>query len=398
MTSLPSVDEALSVALSSVRPARSSERVPIRTASYRVMAEDVISRRSIPPFRRSMVDGYAVRSEDVKVASARAPVALRNVGVVYAGTVSRRRVSEGLCIRVATGAMMPKGADAVVMVERAEVHGDAVLIRAPARSGENVSREGEDLRVGTRIVSRGELLTPGRVGALASVGRRIVRVYSRPFVAVVPTGDEIAELDQTLRKGLVFNVNGYTLPSVVEANGGIAQPVGPVRDDLASLQRALSATSSCDMVVFSGGSSVGERDLVADLIRRNGRMLFRGVALRPGRPTMLGEIGGRLVWGLPGPPAASLAGAYVLMVPVLRKLARLPPHSDAFVEAKMAKKVVFGAGFTRFVSVSLERGVARPLSSRHGPVVSMARADGYVIIPADAKAVRKGERVRVNLF
>jgi molybdopterin molybdotransferase len=362
------------------------------------MAEDVMSRFSVPSFRKSTVDGYAVRSEDVRVASRRAPVSLRKVAVVHAGTVSRKRVSEGLCVGVATGAVLPRGADAVVMAERAEVDGDMVLFRAPVRHGANVSEEGEDLSAGMRIVVKGESLTPGRIGALASVGKRTVRVYSKPLVAVVPTGDEIAELGKNLRKGQVYNVNGYTLPSVVEANGGIARPVGPVRDDVESLERALSANSDCDMVVFSGGSSVGEKDFVADLIERNGRMLFRGVALRPGRSTMLGEVGGRLVWGLPGPPAASLSGACVLMVPVLRTLARLPSRNDAFVDAKMAKKMVFDAGLTRFVAVSLDRGVARPLSSELGPVAGIARADGYVIVRADAKAVVKGERVRVHPF
>jgi len=362
------------------------------------MAEDVVSRLSVPSFRRSTVDGYAVRSEDVRAASSRAPITLRKLAVVHAGTVSRKRVSKGLCVGVATGAMLPRGADAVVMAERTGIDNDMVLFSAPARHGENVSEEGEDLSVGTRIVSKGELLTPGRIGALASAGRRAVRVYSKPLVAVVPTGDEIAELDQTLRKGQVYNVNGYTLPSVVEANGGIARPVGPVRDDVESIQRALSASGGCDMVVFSGGSSVGERDFVADLIQRNGRMLFRGIALRPGRPTMLGEVGGRLVWGLPGPPTASLSGAHVLLVPVLRKLARLPLRSDAFLEARMAKKVVFRAGLTRFVPVSLDRGAARPLSSGLGPVAAMARADGYVMVRADVKALLKGEIVTVHLF
>jgi len=294
--------------------------------------------------------------------------------------------------------MLPKGADAVVMAEDAEIENDLVLVSTPVRMGQNVSAKGEDIRPKTRIVAEGEVLTPGKMGALAVIGRKTVRVYSRPLVAIAPTGDEVVELDRRLRLGEVYNVNGHVLSALVEANGGIARQVGTVGDTLARVEHVLSANSDCHMVIFSGGSSVGERDFVRQAMERRGTVLFEGVAMKPGRTTALGRIGTQLVWALPGQPSACLSSAYVLMVPALRKAARLHALGQTSVAARMARRFVSTPSMTCIVTVRLGRGVAYPTSRRSGIITSMARADGYVVVPAGVGVIEKGERVTVHLL
>jgi len=384
--------------MASVRCVDSSEQLPLDEVAGRVTAQEVLSRVSVPPFRRSVVDGYALRAGDTKGTTRSSPVPLRKTGMVHAGATARRTISKGTCAGIATGAMLPKGADAVVMAEDAEIENDLVLVRSPVHIGQNVSAKGEDIKPKTRIVAGGEVLTPGKMGALAAIGRKTVRVYTKPLVAVAPTGDEVAELGRKLRLGEVRNVNGHVLSALVEANGGIARQVGTVGDTLAHVEHVLSANSDCHMVVFSGGSSVGERDFVRQAMERRGRILFEGVAMKPGRSTALGMIGTQLVWALPGQPSACLSSAHVLMVPVLRKAARLPALGRTSVAARMARRFVSAPGRTRFVTVRLGRGVAYPSLGRSGIITSMARADGYVVVPAGVGVIEKDERVTVHLF
>lgn len=393
-----SVDDALSLAMASVRCVDSSERLPLGQVAGRVMAEDVVSKASVPPFHRSVVDGYAVWAGDSEGATRSHPVALRKVDTVHAGATARRKISKGTCAGIATGGMLPKGADAVVMAEDVEIEDGQVLLRARVHRGQNVSAKGEDIKPETRVVAKGEIITPGKVGVLAAIGRNTVRVYSKPLVAIAPTGDEVVELGRKPRVGEVYNINGHTLSAVVEANGGVARRVGIVRDNLVHAERVLSANSDCCMVVFSGGSSVGEKDVVRQAIERRGGILFQGIAMKPGKSTALGRIGRQLVWAMPGRPSACLSSAYVLMVPVLRKAARLPELGREPVSAKMAERIVSPPGSTWIMTVRLERDVAYPTTKGYGIMTGMARADGYVVIPASSGAIGKGERVTVHLF
>lgn len=391
-------DVALALALREAKPVDRVESMPLEDASGRVSAEDIVSRIFVPPFTRSAMDGYAVRAKETYGASRLRPVTLKMIESVYAGGEPRKSVGRGQCTEIATGAMLPKGADAVVMVEDTEVDGTEVLVYGSVHPGQNASRKGEDIEPGIKVISKGELLNPSKVGAIAALGRPRVKVYRRPMVAVIPTGNEVAPLGSKLRPGQVYNINSYTLAGAVQANGCTARMSPIVSDTLEDLEKAMKDNSDCDALVFSGGSSVGERDIMLDVLERNGRVLFHGVAIKPGKPTLFGVAGGQLVFGMPGYPTACLSNAYILLAPVLRKMARQPVRSAETVDARMAKRVVSTTGRTQFLTVRLEDGLAHPAFKESGAITSMAFADGYIVIPADVDLVEKDDKVLVHLL
>lgn len=392
------MDEALVLIKDHAIPVTRTESIPILDASGRVSSENVTSRISVPPFARAAMDGYAVRAQDTYGVSKLSPTNLAITETIYAGSVPKKAVRRGYCDEIATGAMLPKGADAVVMVEDTETDGGLVNISSPVHPGQNVSRRGEDIMPGTKVVSKGDVLNPSKVGALAAIGKGRIRVFSKPLVAVIPTGNEISEIGRALRPGQVYNINSYTLSSVIRANGCDALTLKIVDDRLEDLEQVVRNNSNCDVLVFSGGSSVGEKDIMLDVLERSGEVVFHGVAIKPGKPTLFGVIGTQLVFGMPGYPTACLSNAYMLLAPVLRKMARLPEKAQESVEARMAKRVVSTTGRTQFLTVRLENGVAHPAFKESGAITSMAFADGYVVIPADVDLLEKGETVRVFML
>jgi molybdopterin molybdotransferase len=392
------LEEAIRLALGEAAEVKRTEVLPILDAPGRVAAEDVVSGIEVPPFSRSAMDGYAVRAKDTYRARKLNPVSLRLREKIYAGSVPKKTVAKSECSEIATGAMLPKGADAVVMVEDTERHGESVLVSEAVHPGQNVSRMGEDMSRGTLVVSKGELLNPSKVGAIAALGRKSVRVYSKPLVGIVPTGNEIAEVGHGLKPGQVYNINGYTLAAVVASNGGQVRKLDIVDDTLGELEDVVKKNADCDMLVFSGGSSVGERDIMLDVLEREGKVIFHGIAIKPGKPTLFGVVGKQLVFGMPGYPTACLSNAYVLLAPVLRKMARLPSKPPQTVTARMAQRVVSTTGRTQFLTVKLVGDVAHPAFKESGAITSMAFADGYVVIPADVDLLEKDEVVQVFLL
>jgi len=392
------LDEALRLVLDRARPIRASEKIDILEADGRVAAQDVVSDISVPPFSRSAMDGYAVRAKDTFGASKMKPLTFAKTERIYAGSVPKKLVSRGACSEIATGAMLPKGADAVVMVEDTELDGDNVLVYEAVHPGQNVSKKGEDITPGTTVVAKGEVLNPSKIGALAAVGRSKVSVYKRPLVAIVPTGDEIAELEKPLRPGQVYNINSYTLGTVVRANGGQARIMSVVKDTVKDLAKAIAQNDDCDMIVFSGGSSVGERDVILDVLEESGDIVFHGIAVKPGKPTIFGTVKDQLVLGMPGYPTACLSNAYILLAPALRRMSHLPERATSVTEARMSRRIVSTTGRTQFLTVRLEDGKAVPAFKESGAITSMAFADGYIIIPHDVDLVEKDERVLVHLL
>lgn len=395
---LISLDEALSLAMNRTHSVTRVETVPILGGYGRVCAETVISKINVPPFSRSAMDGYAVKASDTYGAAKLKPVKLRIIEVIYAGSVPKKSVLRRHCAEIATGAMLPNGSDSVVMVEDTELEGGNVLIYDSVHPGQNVSKKGEDISVGTPAISKGDILNPSKIGALAAIGRGEIAVYSKPLVAVVPTGNEIAELGRALEPGQVYDINSYTLASVIESNGGEARTLPIVNDSIKDLEKVVKANKDCDMLVFSGGSSVGERDVMLDVLEKHGTVVFHGVAIKPGKPTLFGTIGKQLLFGMPGYPTACLSNAYILLAPVLRKMSMLPLRASATLKAKMAKRVVSTTGRTQFLTVRLEAGRAYPAFKESGAITSMAFADGYVVIPADVDLIEKDEKVVVHLL
>ena len=394
-----SLDTARGIIEAAIRPIERVERVPLLEARGRVVAADIVSEADVPPFSRAGMDGYAVRSEDTVGASRSAPRILRTIEEVFTGQVPRHAVGAGQCSAVATGAPMPEGADAVVIVEEVEADaGGAVQVFAPVQPRQNVGRQGADIRKGQVVLQAGDVLNASRLGALAALGLAAVGVRDRPRVAILSTGNEIVDAGQPLAPGQIYDINKVTLASVVAEHGG--QPVlyRTAVDRLDELSRAVDECLAQDVLVFSGGSSVGERDLILDVITAKGEILFHGIAVKPGKPTAFGRIGGKLVFGMPGYPTSCLSNAYILLAPALRRMAGLPAQTLKTLTMPLGARVVSVAGRHQFYTVRVADGVALPAFKASGDITSMSQADGYIEIPAQTEVVEAGTRVDVTLF
>jgi molybdenum cofactor synthesis domain-containing protein len=380
------------------KPVARTERTPLLDALHRVAAEDVVSAIFVPLVDRASMDGYAVRAADTYRAGKFRPAILRRTATMYADSIPKTRVTKGTCVEVATGASIPRGADAVVMVEDTEREEGRVKVYSPVHPGENVSPQGEDIRKGETVVRQGEFLTPAKVGAVAAVGRKDMLVFDRPRVAILTTGDEVIPPGRPIRPGQVYDINAHTMASVVRESGGEPILLGRVADTLAALKAAIRKAVKEDLVVFSGGSSVGEKDMIIDVLRAMGEVRFHGVAVKPGKPTVLGVVGGKAVLGMPGYPTSCLSNCYMMLAPMLRTIARLPPAPPKVIELPLSKRIVSSMGRVEFHTVRVEDGMAVPAYKESGAITSMAHADGYIEIPANVDLVEKGERVRVVLF
>lgn len=294
------LEEARELIAAACRPIGRRERVALVDANGRVSAADVQSTRDVPPFSRAGMDGFAVIADDTFGASRYEPKTLNVIEKVYTGQVPTQQVTKGTAVEIATGAPMPPGADAVVMVEETEKAGDLVRILTPVYPRQNVGRQGADIIVGQTVIRDGDVLNPSRIGALAALGIGEVEIYQKPTVAILSTGNEIVEPGQELQPGQIYDINKFTLSTIVQEHGGIPKPFATAHDTIDALEQAIDACVSCDVLVFSGGSSVGERDLILDVIGRKGEIVFHGIAVKPGKPTVFGTIQGKPMFGMPG--------------------------------------------------------------------------------------------------
>lgn len=389
-----SVDEALARILARVRAVEPLS-AELLDALGAVLAEDVVADRDVPPFRNSAMDGYAVRGADV----ASAPVRLRVTGDIAAGATPRAAVGPGEAMRIMTGAPMPDGADTVVRVEDTDNRLDAVTITAATKPGTSVRAAGEDLRAGETILRRGTLLRPAEIGVLATLGKKTVRVTRRPRVAVLSTGDELVELDQPLGAGQIRDANRYSLASAVRALGLEPVVLGIVRDTADDLRRALrAAAAQADLIVTSGGVSVGDHDHVKPVVDELGAMDFWSIAIRPGRPLAFGEIDGTLIFGLPGNPVSSLLGFELFVRPALLTMAGRRLLHRPRVTATLDDTLDTPPGLRFFA-----RGIYDPASGSvrttgpqgSGILRSMALANSLIDVPETIQHLDRGAQVTV---
>lgn len=387
---------------------RGSEQVALRHGYRRVLAADIVAHEDLPEFDKSTVDGYAVRAADVAGASEDRPVRLMLVGEVQMGSTPGFAVGPGEAARIPTGGMLPGGADAVVMLEQAEVRdGRTVEAARRAAPGENVIKRAEDVRRGEVILRQGTRLRPQDVGLLAGIGIVNVEVFQEPRVAVLATGDEIIPPDHRPSAGQVRDINTYTIAALVQEEGGIPQVYEIIPDDRERLLHALqSARASADLVLVSGGSSVGEKDAVAWAINAMGKpgVIVHGVNIKPGKPTILGLVDGTPIIGLPGHPVSGMVIFDVFVRGVLRGLAgRTPPRQfGRVVRARLGQRVPSAGGREDHVRVALvERDGtlwAIPQLGKSGIITTMTRADGLVVVPPGEDDVAQGAEVLVELF
>lgn len=384
---------------------RAVERVALRDALDRVLAEDVTAGRDVPPFTRSTMDGYAVRAADVEGADEARPIRLRIVGLAEAGRPAVSVVGAAEAVEVATGAPLPAGANAVVPVERTDREGAVVLVRRGAAPGENVMGAGEDLMLGDVALPAGTLLGPAQVATLAALGLAEVAVLAPPAVAIASLGDEIRPAGALLEPGQIHDVNGAFLEAAVARAGGRPRPLGILPDDRGRIEAALlaAAAEGCALLLTSGSTSAGAGDVVYRVLEERGELLAHGIRVEPGKPTVLGRLGGVPFVGLPGNPGSAAVIFETLVAPLVRAAAGLEPRPErARVRAELGSELRGAPGrrLLRMVGV-VRRGDgyrAYPVEKRSGAITLLALADGFVDVPEDRARVPAGEEVEVTLL
>jgi molybdopterin molybdotransferase len=384
------VADALDTILDAVSGHDRTDRVGLERADGRTLAEPVTAPSPVPGYDRAAMDGYAVRAEDTFGATGRSPAVLRTTD---------DDVKPGEAARVHTGSDLPDGADAVVMVEETETVGDELEVFDAVAEGENVGDVGEDVAEGQRLYDPGHRLRPSDIGLLKSVGVRQVEVYDRPTVGVIPTGEELVQRDP--EPGEVIETNGLTVSQMADRWGAVPTYRNVVDDDPSAIRAAIQRDLAKDVVVTSGGSSVGERDYTPEVVDELGEVLVHGVALKPGHPVALGVVEDTPIIMLPGYPVACIINAVQFLRPVLKTAGNMPVPDHPTVEARLTRKLSSEPGTRTFARVRLTEAdgdrVAEPTrASGAGVLSSVALADGWVVVPEKREGIDAGERVAVE--
>ncbi|MHC4472154.1 MAG: molybdopterin molybdotransferase MoeA [Planctomycetota bacterium] len=381
-----------------------AERVPLAAGNGRVLAADVVSEVDLPGFRRSTMDGFAVCASSTFGASDSAPALLTIVGSVEMGASAEVSVAPGQAARILTGGMVPTGADAVVMVEHTEpIDETTIEVTRAVAPQQNVIEPADDVARDDTLLARGTRLRAQELGLLAALGAIEIEVYARPVVAVISTGDEVVPIEVRPDPGQIRDVNSYTLCALVERAGGAPRPLGIVRDDFDTLLATCrTALADADTVLLSGGSSVGTRDLTLTVIEAlpDSRVCLHGVAIKPGKPTILADVGGKAFWGLPGHVASAMVVFHVLVRRQLERIAGARPEREILVPARLDRNVASVHGRRDFLRVRLEdrdgRLTAVPVLGKSGLIRTMVEADGIVEIDRDVEGLVKGAEVLVE--
>jgi molybdopterin molybdotransferase len=397
------VEQALREILERV-PVLGFEKVDILEALGRVLGEDVCAPRDIPPQDNSAMDGFAVNSEDTLGASPENPLFFEIVEDIPAGHVPQKIVGFAEAARIMTGASIPRGADAVVKIEDTEMEDGRVKFRSPVRKGENIRRSGEDVRAGEVVLSRGRRVRPAEIGMLASLGRSFVSVHQRPLVAILATGNELVDVDGMLSPATIVSSNSYSLSAQVLESGGIPLIMGIAKDLKEDMKDKYRQALRADIIISSAGVSVGEYDLVKDVIRELGTDIqFWKVAMRPGRPLVFGTMEGKPLFGLPGNPVSSMVSFEQFVRPSIRKMTG---HSDLFrrtLQATLEQDVQKKAGlrfFLRGVVRKTEGGYVVSTTGEQGSGIlkSMVLANGIIVLPEEVAKVPRGAAVTVQVL
>jgi molybdopterin molybdotransferase len=387
-----SVGEALRLFLGNISPSGKTERISIEACTSRVLAETVVSGRDVPHYRRAEIDGYSVRASDTLGASPSNPIMLQ----------ISEHIEEGSAVWVHTGAVVPHGADAVVMVEDTSAAGDIVEIKAQVYPNRNVGQIGEDIRTGDVVFEEGHLLRPCDAAVLASLGFDKVEVFKKPVIAVIPTGDELVSRIKSRDvppPGMVLETNGLMAALYVEKWGGIPRCIDIVPDNPNSIKKAIETNLDVDMILLSGGTSVGRRDHAPEVVASLGKLLVHGIGISPGKPTALGIINEIPVVCLPGFPAAGLVALYFFVRPGIQKLASIPKVPGLILKRCLATKISSRIGYVDFIRVVFEGNRVRPLAgAKTGVLSSVSRANGFLLVPENVEGYEEGEEVDVFLI
>ncbi len=397
------VKEAIGIIMAEITPL-GVETVDTLSALGRVLSEDVAAERGNPPWDNSAMDGYALRSEETRGAGKDSPVTLKVIYDLPAGGTPKGPVGKGEAVRIMTGAPVPEGADAVVMVERTQARGGEVLIFEETRHGANVRKSGEDFGAGELVIKKGAVVRPAEILMLATIGKAEVKVWKRPRAAVLSTGDELTPIDVPPSPGQITNSNGYAISALVEDAGAEAVNLGIARDTKESLTDKLAEAVKYDCIITSGGVSVGDYDFVKDVLRELGsEMKFWKVAIKPGKPLAFGIIGAKPAFGLPGNPVSSMVAFEQFVRPALMKMAGRKDIYRRTFPARLGagiKKKPGRMNFLRGLLTVTEKGFfVQPLEGQgSGMVSTMVRANAFIVVPEKVSELKEGETVEVQPF
>jgi len=386
-----------------------TEDVGLEDAWGRVLAADLVVPQALPPCDISTMDGYALQAKDTFGASESSPALLEVTGEVLMGSKPSLAVKPGEAVKIPTGGVLPERADAVVMVEHTQfIDEHTIQVYHTVAPGENVMQQGEDLKAGERILEQGLLLRSQELGLLALVGSTHVTVYRQPRVGIISSGDELVPIDATPTIGQLRNTNSYTAAALTRQAHALPQFLGIVKDNLDELRERLAAgLQTCDVVAVSGGSSVGTRDLTIQLIESipDAEILVHGVAVSPGKPTILARAGAKIIWGLPGHQVSAMVIYMTLVIPSLWRLAGRRDWEGPYgwpLRALASRNIPSAQGREDYVRVSLheEDGtlIATPLFGKSGVISTMVKGDGLLRIPMDSEGVQEGEEIEVWPF
>lgn len=389
--------------------------IPVETVSFRecngrILAEDVISPIDLPPFSRSTVDGFAVKSKDTFGASESMPVYLNIKGEVLMGKEARIKINEGEALKIPTGGMMPEGADAVIMIEYTEyIDKNMIEVSSSVGVGENVIHKGEDISKGKVLLNRGRRVRPQDIGAFAGLGMTEIKVYKKPKVAVIATGDELVPPEKEPKEGKIRDINSYTIGSTLNSIGAEVRYVGIIPDNFNSLKQCIEGNLDCDMILVSGGSSVGVKDMTVEVLNslRGPGVLVQGISIKPGKPTIFAVSEGKPILGLPGHPSSSWIITQLIVKPLVENLMGLKERLiQCNIKAKLSRNLDSDKGREEYIPVRLieniENGeksyIAEPIVGESAMITNFVEADGYIRIKAGKEGLNKDETVEVYLY
>lgn len=376
-----------------------SETVAIGDSLGRITATDIISTESIPGFDRSTVDGFALRSRDTYGSSETSPCQLSIVGEILMGEMAEGNIGDGECMKISTGGMLPQGADSVVMIEHTDCSFDdfALVIKAVSPY-ENVTAKGDDIRADDIALLKGTSITSREIGILSCLGKAHLQVYKRPKVGIISTGDEIVPIDSEVSFGKIRDVNSHILSALMKEMGCDTTEYGIVKDDYELIYNTVKrASDENDIVLISGGSSAGARDMTANIINELGELYFHGISMKPGKPTILGKVNNKAVFGLPGHPAA----AYFVSVRLVGYLINMMfsrKNNTKKITTKLTQNISSNHGREEMVCIKLTDEGAKPIFAKSGIISLLSQCDGYIVIDRNTEGLRKDDTVQINLF
>ena len=375
------------------------EEIPIENSNGRVVFEDIYAKIDFPPFDRALKDGFAIKSEDSFGASEENPKVLKVIDALEAGSYSKKTVENGLAVEISTGSPLPEGADSVLMFEYSLKNGDEVELYTSVTPTQDVGKKGSDVKDGNLLIKKDTVLSASKIGVLAAQGFTTVKVYKKTNISIISTGNELTELGEELKPSKIYDVNSYMIKNAVESIGANGTIKGIVKDDYDQLKsKILECLEEYDILICSGGTSAGVGDVLKHVLDEIGEVKLHGIAVQPGKPTILGVIGEKLVIGLPGNPVSSLVIFNVFVAPAIRSLLGLKESSLKKVEGKLTKRIHSAIGREQYQLVKYDDGKVEPIFKDSGAIFSLARADGYVNVSKNTELVEEGEIVEVNLF